>query len=54
MANLNVKKVKQFAFTPPHPTLTAYHPIPGKGGRHTPSFKIKMTAKDVKEITCMT
>ena len=51
MANQCFLKTEKIATILPHPlTLTAY-PTPGKGG--TPIFFMKMTAKDVKEITYM-
>ena len=51
MANFKCLIIEKGCIHPPHPlTLTAY-PTPGKGG--TPIFFMKMTAKDVKEITYM-
>ena len=52
MANLNVKKVKMFAFTPPS-NFDGFPPYPRVRGRHNPFFLHQMTTKDIKEITYM-
>ena len=44
---LKLKRLQQ----PPHPLTLMAYPTPGYGG--TPFFFMKMTAKDVKEITYM-